>query len=161
MPKAPTELAPGDGVFIRHTKTFNRIIDVRFFEEVYSDTFTANERKTNVQWDNLESAEDELYFVSFLALLRNVRVNSVVYRGEYLLGTRGDNASRLLLAEYPDGIGYPMMKWIHKDKVIMDLEELSGLVLPDPTEIIKSSGLFFKLESVSRDELKEFTEIRA
>jgi hypothetical protein len=154
MPKAPTELAPGDTIFVGNDKRYLKIVDIRFFEEIYSDTFTPNEVRSNRKWDNLESAEDEIYFVAFIGMFRNVRLNNMTHRQDSLLGTRGTiTTAQLTVDRYPDIIPFPLMKWMYKNAPYLELEEMQGLALTDE-RVIVANGLFFRCVPMSLDEIK-------
>jgi len=151
MGKSPVDISPGDYIFICQTRQYYRVRDVRFFREGFNATFTPNQVRSNLEFQNLASSEMELYFWSFIEINRNVRLNSITYNGEYLLGTKGDANSRLTIDHFPLGCPFTLFQWLHVSKVFMEIQEMAGRTLT--TEFcLFASGLRVTLEDVPDNE---------
>lgn len=146
MPKAPDELSIGDVIFIEVAKEFKKLTDAKTFDEIWQNpsAIPASGTLTNQDVTNLDSGTDHIYYTGGAELLRNIEVTSLFFRDRNLLGTIG--TGKLTQDRYPEGIPYPIDKWMYNKKPVISVEEKLGIALTANTDLVRFVGVDFTVE---------------
>ena len=147
------ELNVGDHIWVDAAKVFFRIAKIKPFTYKLAAALTSEETVTNVEITQLNSAADEIFFISGIEIENNIRL-WLKFRSAALMSTGGEEY--ITQDDAPKGNPFPLELWAHNKSPFYNMQEMQSLAV---TANVFFTGIAYDIEVVDEETKKRLMKL--